>query len=86
MPSAPKRLTPERLEEIRRANRDECDVRHHNDDLEDVLDSHAALEAEIARLNGVLRGTHEHYCTSAWTDRGLHAPECLLFEIGAENE
>lgn len=41
----------------------------------------ARLRAHIKRLEAVLRWTHESYCTAAWADRGLHAPECLLFEI-----
>ena len=41
----------------------------------------AKLRAEIERLRGILRQTHTAYCTSDWTDRGLHAPECLLYEI-----
>lgn len=40
------------------------------------------LVAEVERLRAVLRWTHTTYCTEAWTDRGLHAPECLLYEIG----
>lgn len=39
------------------------------------------LQAEVDRLRAVLRHTHTNYCTAAWTDRDLHAPECLLYEI-----
>ena len=38
----------------------------------------AAAESEAERLRDVLRQTHANYCDSAWTDRGLHAPECLI--------
>ena len=45
----------------------------------DALQSRlAAAEAEAERLRGVLRQTHGNYCVAAWTDRGLHAPECLI--------
>ena len=37
-----------------------------------------AAEAEAERLRSVLRQTHANYCEAAWTDRGLHAPECLI--------
>lgn len=36
---------------------------------------------ELERLRNVLRWTHSSYCTEDWTARGLHAPECLLYEI-----
>lgn len=39
------------------------------------------LEAELLRLRSVLRQTHVNHCTEAWTGRGLHAPECLLYEV-----
>ncbi len=39
------------------------------------------LEQEIERLKEVISSTHNMYCTADWTDRGLHAPECLLEEI-----
>ena len=39
-----------------------------------------AQATEIQRLRDVLQWTHEAYCTPAWTDRDLHAPECLLDE------
>lgn len=39
---------------------------------------------ELRRLRAVLRQTHINYCTADWTDRGLHAPECLLDEIDDE--
>lgn len=32
-------------------------------------------------LERAVRETHKNYCTAAWTDRGLHAPECLLYEL-----
>lgn len=38
------------------------------------------LLEEIKRLEAVLQWTHDTYCTPAWTDRDLHAPECLLEE------
>jgi hypothetical protein len=38
-------------------------------------------DAEIRRLRDVIEMTHTLHCTPAWTDRGLHAPECLLYEI-----
>jgi len=41
----------------------------------------AELEAENERLSTAIRQTHTNYCTEAWTDRGLHAPECLLYEL-----
>lgn len=44
------------------------------------------LRAEVERLRSVLRWTHETYCTEAWTSRGLHAPECLLYEIGEKGQ
>jgi hypothetical protein len=37
--------------------------------------------AELERLRDVLRQTHERHCTDAWTSRGLHAPDCLAFEV-----
>lgn len=39
------------------------------------------LREEVARLNAVLRWTHETYCTEAYTSRGRHAPTCLLSEV-----
>ena len=39
------------------------------------------LRAEVARLEAVLRETHTNYCCTAYTDRNMHAPECLLYEI-----
>lgn len=41
---------------------------------------------EALRLREVLRRTHASYCTAAWTDRGLHASECLLYELSDERE
>ena len=43
-------------------------------------------QAEVERLRGVLRSTHGTYCTADWTERGLHAPECLLHELEANDE
>jgi hypothetical protein len=40
-----------------------------------------AMRLELARLRAVIRETHTTYCTPSWTDRNLHAPECLLHEI-----
>lgn len=42
--------------------------------------------AEVERLRQVLRWTHETHCTSDWTDRGRHAPECLLYEIEEDDD
>lgn len=44
-------------------------------------DARAGLQAEVERLREVLRHTHEDYCIEAYAGRGLHAPECLLFEV-----
>lgn len=41
----------------------------------------AKLRAAHDRLNASLRWTHETYCDSAYTDRGLHAPECMLHDV-----
>lgn len=43
------------------------------------------LEAELLRLRAVVKQTHANYCTEAWTDRGLHAPECLAYEMDADD-
>lgn len=47
----------------------------------------ARLQAEVERCRKALEEaarifeqTHTNYCKSAWTDRGLHASECLLCE------
>jgi hypothetical protein len=37
--------------------------------------------AEVERLRAVIRETHDIYCSDAYTDRGMHAPECRLYEI-----
>lgn len=42
-----------------------------------------AAIAELERLRSALRMTHVTYCTPAYTERGLHAPECLAYEVGA---
>jgi len=44
------------------------------------------LDAEVERLREVLRWTHDTYCSEAYTDRGLHAPGCLLYEVEAADE
>lgn len=44
-----------------------------------------SLIAEVERLRNCLRWTHETYCTSAYTNRGLHAPECMLYEVEDNN-
>jgi len=36
---------------------------------------------ELTRLREVIKDTHTKYCTEAYTGRGLHAPECLLYEL-----
>jgi hypothetical protein len=36
---------------------------------------------ELTRLREVIKHTHINYCTEAYTSRGLHAPECLLYEL-----
>lgn len=47
----------------------------------DVAQKNAELGQEVGRLESALLHTHTTYCTADWTDRDLHAPECLLWEI-----
>jgi hypothetical protein len=42
------------------------------------------LIAEVKRLREVISDTHETYCDESWTDRGLHAPECMAYTLGDE--
>jgi hypothetical protein len=51
-------------------------------DVHVIADQRDAALQEIERLRAVLAATHRIYCTATYTDRGMHAPECLLYEIG----
>jgi hypothetical protein len=46
-----------------------------------LQDEKEAAEARVKELSAVIEQTHTNHCTAAWTDRGLHSPECLLFEL-----
>jgi len=75
--------TPEQIEEARTVWSRAIE---EPDDTEFMLYARACariaeLEAENERLSTAIRQTHTNYCTEAWTDRGLHAPECLLYEL-----
>jgi len=48
----------------------------------DLKDAAEKMIDEITRLREVIKSTHTTYCTHDWTSRGLHAPECLLYELG----
>ena len=47
----------------------------------EIMHERDGLRAEVERLRNAIRHTHESYCAADWTDRGLHAPECLLYEL-----
>jgi hypothetical protein len=46
-----------------------------------LASARSTATGEVERLRAVLRTTHANYCTPAYTERGLHAPECLLYEV-----
>jgi hypothetical protein len=49
--------------------------------IEKVLDELTRLREVIKDLREVIEDTHTKYCTEAYTGRGLHASECLLYEL-----
>lgn len=51
---------------------------NYNNDMKSCV---GKMLDEITRLREVIRSTHTTYCTHDWTSRGLHAPECLLYEL-----
>lgn len=48
----------------------------------DLKNAAEKMTEEIIRLREVIKSTHTTYCTHDWTSRGLHAPGCLLYELG----
>lgn len=44
------------------------------------------LRARVDDLEAAIRWTHDTYCDESWTGRGLHAPECLLYELEDDDE
>lgn len=63
---------------------------HNDHNLDDqwgkLLVSAKKAVDEINRLSEVIRQTHTRYCSPSWTDRGLHAPECLIHELDEIDE
>lgn len=35
----------------------------------------------LSEAQATLNQTHTNHCSVAWTDRNLHAPECLMYEV-----
>lgn len=67
------------------------DPAHHACALARINDMEAERDkayANLARLRSVLEteasSTHTQHCTESWTDRGLHAPGCLMYELEPE--
>lgn len=53
-------------------------------DHADINEAVGIMEELVTKLDDLsiaIHQQHVNYCTADWTDRGLHAPECLLYEL-----